>query len=292
MKAFSRLGPTPQGILLMMSGIFMFTVMDAMAKGLAARHDPFQVVWARYTFQTLIVSILLAPRLGTVLKTNYLWLQLIRSAFLFGATVCFFFGIVLLGLAPTSAVMSINPLLITIGAVFLLGERLGPRRLAGVVAGLVGALIIIRPGLAVFEPAALLPVGSALFYSGYMLSTRFLGREESIWTSFLYTAAIGTIVASLVVPMFWTAPSATDWGLMLVLGGVGALGQFLIISALMRAAAGAVAPFAYIGPPFAAIWGMLFFDEYPDIWVGVGAALIIGSGLYVWHRERARAKKV
>lgn len=291
MSVFSRLSPTAQGILLMLLTVFLFTIMDAVAKGLAARYDTFQVVWARYTSQTLVAVLILAPRLKTVLRTKYLGLQLIRSAFLFAATICFFFGIVLIGLAETSAIMNINPMLITIGAYFLLGESFGFRRAFGVVAGLLGALVIIRPGSAVFDPAALLPVGAAIAYAGYALSTRFLGREESVWTSFLYTAAIGTIVASLIVPLYWTTPTLVDLGIMLTLGIIGGAGQLALIKALTLAEAGAIAPFAYIGPILATLWGALFFDEFPDFWVFVGAGLIIGAGLYIWQRERRRAKR-
>lgn len=291
MSVFSRLSPTAQGILLMLLTVFLFTIMDAVAKGLAARYDTFQVVWARYTSQTLVAVLILAPRLKTVLRTKYLGLQLIRSAFLFAATICFFFGIVLIGLAETSAIMNINPMLITIGAYFLLGESFGFRRAFGVVAGLLGALVIIRPGSAVFDPAALLPVGAAIAYAGYALSTRFLGREESVWTSFLYTAAIGTIVASLIVPLYWTTPTLVDLGIMLTLGIIGGAGQLALIKALTLAEAGAIAPFAYIGPILATLWGALFFDEFPDLWVFVGAGLIIGAGLYIWQRERRRMKR-
>jgi len=290
--AFTRLSPAVQGIVLMLLTVFLFTVMDALAKGLAARYDTFQVVWARYTSQTLIAVLILLPRLKPVLKTRYLGLQLIRSAFLFAATICFFFGIVLVGLAQSSAIMSINPMLITIGAFLILGEPFGIRRALGVAFGLLGALIIIRPGGEVFSLAALLPVVSACCYAGYALSTRFLGREESVWTSFLYTALIGTVIASLIVPLFWTTPTLTDAGLMLLLGLVGGAGQLSLIKALTIAEAGAIAPFAYAGPIFATFWGMMFFNEMPDIWVGVGTLVIISAGLYVWQREYRLSKAI
>lgn len=290
MKWFTALSPNLRGILFALAAFSLFTVMDAIAKGLTYRFDTPQVIWARYTSQLLVSVVLLAPRLPTLLKTRYLGLQLIRSGFLFGATTCFFFGIVLFGLAQTSAVMSVNPLLITVAAFFVLGEPLGVKRIMGVSAGLIGALIIIRPGSEVFSPVALLPLAAASFYAGYAISTRFLGREEPVWTSFLYTALIGTVVASLIVPWYWTQPSAADWGIMLILGLVGSAGQLALIKALMIAQAGAVAPFAYIGPMLAVLWGWLFFSELPDLWAVVGALVIIVAGIYVWHREYQQAK--
>ncbi|NQW14182.1 MAG: DMT family transporter [Rhodobacter sp.] len=274
----------------MLLTVFLFTVMDAIAKGLAARYDTFQVVWARYTSQTLVAVIILLPRLKSVAKTRYLGLQLIRSAFLFCATISFFFGIVWVGLAQSSAIMSVNPMLISIGAFLILGEQFGIRRAIGVGLGLLGALIIIRPGAEVFSPLALLPLVAAVCYAGYSLSTRFLGREESVWTSFLYTAAFGTVVATLIVPWFWTTPTLMDAGVMILLGVIGGAGQLCLIKALSVAEAGAIAPFAYIGPVLAATWGMLFFDETPDLWTWVGVVVIIGAGIYVWQREYRVAK--
>jgi len=290
MTALPRLTPATQGILLMLLTVFLFTIMDATAKGLAARYDTLQVVWARYSSQTLVAILILLPRLKTVVKTRYLGLQLIRSAFLFGATMCFFFSIVLVGLAQSSAIMAVNPMLITIGAFLILGEPLGVRRALGVTVGLAGVLIIIRPGAGVFSPFALLPMAAATCYAGYALSTRFLGREESVWTSFLYTAAIGTLVASVIVPWYWTTPTLGDAGLMLMLGVVGGAGQLSLIKALSLAQAGALAPFSYFGPLLATFWGFTLFGEVPDFWAWVGAIVIITSGIYVWSREYQAAK--
>ncbi len=129
-----------------------------------------------------------------------------------------------------------------------------------------------------------------VFYASYALTTRFLGRDEPILTSFLYTAIIGTLVASVLTTPVWQTPGPGDAAIFLGLGAVGALGQFLLIRSLTLAEAGAVAPFGYAGVVFASIWGFLAFDEVPDGWTILGAAVIVGAGLYVWHREtRARA---
>ncbi len=281
---------TLKAILLMVLTVFLFSLMDATAKTLAGRLDTLMVLWARYASQSLIALLILLPRLKAVLKTRYPRLHLVRSSFLFGATLCFFFAITLFGLPQSAAVMAVNPLLITLGAVLFLRESLGPRRLVGIALGLLGALIIIRPGGAVFSPVALLPLLGALFYSGYALSTRFLGREESIWTPFLYATLIGTLVASLILPFVWTTPAPGDWGLMLLMGAFGAGAQLSLIRALSLAEAGVTAPFAYVGPVFAAIWGALWFDERLDGPAILGTAVIIAAGLYVWQREHHAAR--
>ncbi|RMD47025.1 MAG: DMT family transporter [Alphaproteobacteria bacterium] len=284
---FLALGARQRAILLMIVTIACFASMDAIAKTLAQRYPTLEVVWARYTSQTVVALLMLAPRLRELLRTRFLGLQLVRSAFLFGATVFFFFGIVLVGLAQATAIMNANPLIITLLAALLLGERVGPRRWLSVAAGFAGALIIIRPGSAVFSPEALLPLGAAFCYAGYALSTRFLGREENPWTSFLYTAMIGTLAATLILPFVWVPPRPADLPLMLGIGVIGGAGHYLLIRALMLAEASVIAPFSYVGLLFAALYGWTLFGEVPDLPTVAGAVVIVGAGLYLWHRERA-----
>ncbi|MBT8458495.1 MAG: DMT family transporter, partial [Boseongicola sp.] len=259
MTPWSKRSSTAQGILLIILTMFLFSVLDAMAKEVAHRTDTVMAIWARYTGQTVAVSLLLAPRFKKALKTSYPKLQLLRSVLLLIATTCFFFGFVTIGLANAAAIMSLNPVLITLGAALILGERFGPRRAVGVGVALIGALIIIRPGTEVFSVAALLPLGAAIAYSGYALATRFVGRDEDAWTSLFYTAAFGTLVLSVVVPFFWVRPDPLAACLMLMLGGIGALAHFCLIRAYMAAEASAIAPFSYAGLIFAMFWGMIIF---------------------------------
>ncbi|MFW5655250.1 MAG: DMT family transporter [Roseicyclus sp.] len=186
--------------------------------------------------------------------------------------------------------MNVHPVLLTLGAALILREALGPRRLFGILAALIGALVIIQPGTEVFTPAALLPLGAGIFYASYGLATRFLGRDEPVPTSFLYTALIGTIIASLLAIPLWQRPGPGDAALFRALGATGALGHFLLIRALSVAEVGLVVPFGHAGVIFASLNGLLFFGEVPDGWAAAGALVIVGAGVYVWHREtRARA---
>jgi drug/metabolite transporter (DMT)-like permease len=287
----TRLSPVAQGILLMLGAIFLFSAMDAAAKALMARYDPIQVVWARYAGMMAVVAVLLAPRLGPLLRTRRIGLQLLRSAFLFAATYTFFTAISRMDIAAATAVMQVHPMLLMLGAAVVLREGLGPRRILGIVAALSGALIVIRPGSEVFTATALLPLLAGLFYASYALTTRFLGRDEPILTSFLYTAIIGTLAASALTIPVWQSPALADWAAFLALGAVGAAGQFLLIRALTIAEAGAVAPFGYAGVIFATCWGYVAFGEVPDTATGLGALVIMGAGVYVWHRETRAAAK-
>jgi len=290
MTWFRSLGGNAQGILLMIITMFLFGIMDVMAKEVAHRTDTVMAIWARYAGQTVAVSLLVLPRLRTVLKTSYPGLQLLRSIFLLGATSCFFFGFVLIGLANAAAIMSLNPVLVTVGAALFLGERFGIRRAVGVIVALIGALIIIRPGSAVFSPYALLPFLAAISYTGYALTTRFVGRDEDAWTSLLYTAAFGAIILSVIVPFFWVKPDGVASFLMLIMGSIGAVGHFCLIRAFMAAEASTIAPFTYFGLLYATLWGILLFGETPDIYTYVGALVIVGAGIYVWHRETQAAR--
>ncbi len=290
MTRFSALGANARGILFMMAAIFLFTVMDAMAKALSQRVDVVMTLWARYAGQTLVVFLLVLPRLRVVLRTNYPWLQALRSIFLLLATTFFFFGISFIGLAEATAIIDLHPVLLTLGAAVILKEPFGLRPGLAIAAALVGALIIIRPGTAVFSPYAILPLIAAIMFAGYALTTRFVGRDEDAWTSLLYTAAVGGVILSLIVPFFWVPPDATAVGMMVVIGVIGAVGQLMLIRALMTAEAGVVAPFAYVGLIFATVWGYLFFDEIPDAPTFIGAGIIVAAGVYVWYRETRLAR--
>jgi len=287
---FAAIPAEARGAALLVLATALFASMDAIGKGLMQRHDPFQVVWARYAAQAVIVAIIVSPRLGRVIRTARPGLQVIRSALLFMATLCGFFAFSVMPLADATAIFQTAPLAITALAALILREPVGPRRWAGVMVGFLGALIIVRPGADVFQPAALLPMLGALFFAGYSIATRFLGRDESYWTTFLYTAALGALIASAFVPLVWVTPTWGDAALMLAMGAIGSAGQFLLIVAFNTAPASAIAPFTYAGLIFATLWGYLFFGDAPDGWTATGAAVIVGSGVYVWRRERMRKR--
>lgn len=281
---------TGRGIMMMLIAIATFTAMDALAKTLVAQYPTLQVVWARYAGQTVIVTLVFLPRLRLLLRTRYPGLQAARSLMQFGATAFFFASLGYIGLAEATAITDLNPVLITLGAALFLGERLGPRRIFGVCAALCGALIVIRPGFGVFQPAALLPLCCAICYAGFAIATRWVGRDESSSTSLIYSALFGTLVTSALMPFLWQPIAMGDlWGFLLI-GVLGSVAQFFLIRAFTIAEASAIAPFGYVGLLFATGWGILLFDEWPDGWTVIGALVIVGAGVYVWHRETRIAR--
>lgn len=286
--------PTPaqtrQGILLMLLAILMFTAMDALAKGLVARYPTAQVVWVRFAGQALLVALILNARLPVYARTAMPRLHVLRAFAQMGATGFFFLSLNYIGLAEATALTDLNPVLITLGAALFLGEKLGPRRIAGVLAAMVGAMIIIRPGLSVFTPAALLPLCCAVCYAAAALLTRKVGATESVWTAMIWGPAVGTVVLTLAAPLYWQPFAPSDMPLFALLVALGTGAQLCLIRSFSVAEASVVAPFGYVGIVLATIWGIVLYDEFPDALSLLGAAVIVAAGLYVWHRE-TRAKR-
>ena len=273
-------------ILLMIGAIFCFASMDATAKYLMKEIGPAQTIWARYTVQAILVTVLILPKINIYGKTKYPKLQFLRSVALMMATTLFFFAFSKLGLAEASAIFNISPVLITLGAFLFLREQIGPRRVIGIVVSLLGALIIIRPGSGVFTVYALLPLGAAIFYSTYSLATRFVGTNESPWTSLFYSAIFGAICYSIYIVFHWNPMSSNALLLTIIIGLFGTAGHICLIRALTLGVASLVAPFIYTNLLFTTIWGLVLFGNFPDFWTIAGALIIVAAGVYVWARDR------
>ena len=273
-------------ILLMIGAIFCFASMDATAKYLMKEIGPAQTIWARYTVQAILVTVLILPKINIYGKTKYPKLQFLRSVALMMATTLFFFAFSKLGLAEASAIFNISPVLITLGAFLFLREQIGPRRVIGIFVSLLGALIIIRPGSGVFTIYALLPLGAAIFYSTYSLVTRFVGADESPWTSLFYSAIFGAICYSIYIVFHWNPMSSNALLLTIIIGLFGTAGHICLIRALTLGEASLVAPFIYTNLLFTTIWGLVLFGNFPDFWTICGALIIVAAGVYEWARAR------
>ncbi|MEK9755039.1 MAG: DMT family transporter, partial [Rhodospirillaceae bacterium] len=204
----SRPAPTeddnvPRGILLMLTTTLFFVLIDTCAKQLSQTLPVTEVVWARFFFHLLVVLVLLRGRTPQYARTNRPVLQIFRSTMLLTTTFLFFVGIRQIDLAMASSIMFLSPILITALSVPLLGERIGLRRVLGVLAGLAGALIIVRPGLGDVPLAALYFVAAACTNALYQLTTRMLRQVDDAHTTLLYTALVGTVLASFAVPFEW-----------------------------------------------------------------------------------------
>lgn len=279
------------GIALMVAAIVLFTLMDAVVKGLVDRVPVNQIVFARFAGQLVIVVLVLNAGLPARVRTHHPWLHLFRALTQLAAGGLFFLSLLHIGLAEATALSDINPILITLGAAVFLGEKLGPRRILGIAAAFAGALIILRPGLGVFTPWAVLPLLGACAYAANALVTRAIGPRESPWPAMFWGAAICTALTGLTLPLSHAPVGSGDLWRLVAIGCLGSAAQLCIIRSFSLAEASAVAPVAYCGIVLAAFWGWLFFGDLPDGWTVFGAVVIVGSGLYVWRREVLAARE-
>ncbi len=273
---------------LMSAALFLFSLLDASAKHLGETYHPAQVAWARFAGHAVLAVVMVNPwSVPGGYRTNWPMLQLVRSVLLACTTLLNFWALQTLRLDQTITIFFTTPLLIAIIAGPMLGEWVGPRRLAAIFVGLVGVMVVTRPGIAEWQPAYLISISSAFLYALYSLLTRMVGSTDSSWTSFLYVPMIGTLAVMPALPGVWITPqTAFDLGLMCVLGVLGGVGHLLLIIAHRRAPAAALAPFIYLQLVWMASLGWLVFGDRPDIWTVAGAAIVVGSGLYVFLRER------
>lgn len=278
-----------RGILLIIVAVSTFAVMDTTAKYLSRTYPVPAIVWARYFTQAVFMLLVLGPRLRLdLLRTRRLGLQITRGITLALATLLFFSALSLMPIAEASAITFVSPLLLTALSVFLLRERVPPIAWIAVAAGFVGVLFIIRPGGAVFSPAAVLPLATACCFAGYQIMTRQLAGVDSSFTTLFYSAIIGTALTSLLVPFYWHPPETIVHGLLFALLGVlGAVGHFVLIRAFHHAPASVLAPFVYSQLVAVLVLGYAIFGEFPDGWSLAGMAIIVASGVFIALRARS-----
>jgi drug/metabolite transporter (DMT)-like permease len=278
-----------RGIYWMLVTTGLFTSLDATAKYLAQDYPVPQVLWARFAFHLLFVSAFLGVRLSVTLRSQRMGLQLARSLLMLVTTGLFFFAVKSLPLADVVSIMFVGPLFVTALSVPLLRDYVGPRRWAAVGIGFLGALVIVRPGSGIMHGLAMLPVLAAFSHALYTITTRQLANHDLPMTTLFYTAALGAVVTTAVVPFFWVTPSLSGWLLMALVGLFGAAGHLTLIKALSYASPVVVAPLSYLSLLWSIGFGFALFGHLPDTTTLLGAALIAASGIYVFHRERVRA---
>ena len=281
---------TSLGALLTMLAMLCFAAMDAMSKWLVADYAVGQMMWIRYALLCLFVWFLVRRR-GVVatFRTRRPGLQLVRSLVAVIEGGMFVLAFRYLPLADTHAIAATSPLIVIALGVLFLGERADLARWLAVGAGFVGVLLIVRPGFRSFDWPVLVPLLGAVLWAGYQVMTRLASRHDSPDTSLLWSAAVALVATSFVGPLDWKWPTASAWALMVVIASIGAVAHYALIKALDFAEAGAVQPYSYTLLVWAALLGAVVFGDVPDGWTLVGAAIVVASGLYSWHRERRRA---
>lgn len=276
------------GIILALTAVFVFAAQDGITKVLVRDYAPPQIIMVRFwAFAAFaIVFAVMRGGLRPAIRSRAPLLQVTRSVLLIVEMMTFALGLRYMRLADAHALFATYPLMTTALAVPILGEQVGWRRLSAVGVGFLGALVIIRPGLTLFDPAGLIFLAAALGFAVYSLLTRRASFSDGFASSIFYLGVCGAVAATAVGIPFWKTPSAGDLGLMMILSATGILGHMLLIKALEYAPATVLQPFNYTSLVWATLIGFTVFGEFPDSWTFAGAALIVGAGGYVILRER------
>jgi drug/metabolite transporter (DMT)-like permease len=277
---------TLRGIVAICLTASLFSVGDVMAKYVTQDYPVLLAVWARYCVQMVVMSVLFLPRRPLdLVKSRRPFLQIARSGSNVVSTCLFIYAIGFLPIAEATAIGFVSPLMVVALSVPLLGEVVGIRRWTAVGVGFFGALVMIRPGFEGFNWAALLIVFTAFVYALFQIATRILSAYDKPNVTLFYTSAVGVVMMSCTVPFVWTDVPLWAW---LLMGGQGVLGGFahyFLIKAYTLAPVAVVAPFNYTQIVTSAALGFFVFGAFPDALTWLGAAIVIGSGLYVIYRE-------
>ncbi|SDG54487.1 DMT family transporter [Roseospirillum parvum] len=293
--------PPVKGLLLMIAGVMCLPVLDTFAKLLTESVSAGEVAGIRFVVQTLLLAPLASALLGRRLwRPEKPLLQAMRGVLVAGATLLYFAALKEMALPDALAIFFVEPLILTALSALFLGEKVGWRRFSAVGVGLVGALVIIGPQFQQVGTTALLPLGTAICFAAYIALTRQLGGRTGAVAMQFYAGVAGAVVMAVALGLGHAAgiealtlswPSGRDWGLILGLGVAATAAHLLIVAALKHAAASLLAPFQYLEVVSATLLGLFVFGDFPRPYVWLGMALIIGSGLFVFWRERRLARR-
>ena len=251
-----------------------------------------QILWARFAFHMIgAMPILMYLGLRTVVKTDRPVLQCVRSLLQLLATLGVFLALDHAPLAEAITIHYLSPLIVTALAMPLLGERVTLGRWLAVSLGFLGVLIILRPGFGGAHWGASFALISAVSYALFQITTRMLGFTDRPWTTMFYTPVVGTVVASIIVPFVWVAPSPREWAILAGLGFFAGIAHYLLIKAFQNAEASGLQPYNYAHIIWASLLGFVFFGSIPEFWTLLGAALIVGGGLFVFYGDAGALRR-
>jgi len=283
------------GILMMVGCSMIFASLDATAKLMGAYYAVFEIVWLRYTVHVMVMLAVFLPAMGLrMLRAHHLRWQIVRGLILVLCTGLSFTGLRLMPLAEVTAISFVTPLMVTLLAGPLLGEKVGMARWGAVALGFAGVVIIVRPGSGIFGWAALIPLGLACANAFFhILSRKYAGADDPVTTLF-FSGLVGAVLASFALPFVWKTPAPEHWPALLLMGLLGGGGHLLLVLCFRRAPASVLAPFTYTQLAFATLIGIFIMHHMPDRWSLVGMGVIALAGLYAvgvqaWeHRSRRR----
>ncbi len=276
----ARPGSPLRGALWMVAAAACFSVMITLVRHLTAGQHVFEIVFFRNFFGLLVMLPWLLRHGGSVLGTRRLGLHLLRASFGLSAMSLWFWVLSVLPLAEATALSFTAPIFATLLAVPFLGEPLSRRRVLAIFGAFLGALVILRPGARVLDPAALVALLTALVWGASTVLVKLLGRTEAPAAIVTWMVLLLTPLSGLLALPVWRTPEPAEWLFFVLLGLVGSSGHYCMSRALNSADAGHVLPFDYLRLPFVALLAWLVYRQPLDLWTGVGAALIAASSIW------------
>ena len=258
-------------------------LIDGIAKYGAAHLHGLQVTWIYFVsmlFGLLVALVLYRGQIPFALRATQPGLQCLRALCMVGSLSLLFTGLTWLPLAEATVISFTSPLFMVALAGPILNERVTRRHWAAVCTGLVGSLLVIRPGSNLFQWAALLPLAGAVFFSLFNIVTRQIGASDSVFTTLFYTFTIGALALCLPLPLIWQTPGISTLLALSAAGAMGVVAHLLIARALQITQLAIVAPLNYVRLIWALGLGYWWFGDLPDSLAFVGAILIVGSGVY------------
>jgi len=280
------------GILMALAANFLFTTSDAVVKTLTARYPVVQVITMQVGFAFIpLLAMSLRDGTFTHLRIVHPFLVGLRGLLAGFGTLCGFFAFSRLPLADVYSIAFCAPIVVTIASIPILGERVGPYRVAAVMAGFCGILIMVQPGVVPLSLGHAAAFGNVFVGAATVLIMRHIGREEQRGVM-VAAVLIGLLLVSLPGTLIvGRRPAPGDIALAAVSGLIMGCAQFLVLEALRRAPAASVAPMQYTMLVWALIYGAVLFGDPVRLNVVIGAAVVIGSSLTILHRERVRARE-
>ena len=263
---------------------FSFSLLDAVQKTAIIYHSVFQILLVKYTF-VLLLSFFESRRKKnyTFYKSENIKIQLLRSILSVIESACFILSFRYLSLADAHSIASLTPVLVVALSAIILREHVSLRTWVAIFIGFIGVLIIMRPGLSIFDPKSLIPLAGAFFLSIYQIVTRKASAKDSTETSLFYTSIVGIVLMGIIGYSFWQPLMDYSILFFIAIGIFFSLGLYFQIIALSMARAGIIQPFHYTLIFWAIILGYIFYDDFPDIPTLIGASVITVSGIYTLY---------
>ena len=276
------------GVMFILISTLLFASHDGITKYLTLTYPAIMIIWARFAIQTILTAAVFVPKMGTrILHSQQYKTQGLRGVCMLMSSMFFVLGLRYVPVGEATSVVFLAPLIVTWYSGKFLGEKIQTGQWVAVTGGLIGVLIIVRPGSALFTPAILLPMAAAFAMAGFQILTRrVLATDHMIATNFL-TSLVCTILLSAVVWYFWQTPGLGALSLMIIGSSLAMVGHLLLTHAYRFGSVASLAPFSYSQIIFATLVGFLFFGYAPDFATRVGMAIIMlsGAGLIWWQRR-------